>query len=81
MTLTFIKEITDKAKMLAHYNACIDENNDPVHDPASLKAHMDKWDDEAFIEALQLSLEKSVGERKSVVLWQCGTALWRLSYL
>ncbi len=58
----FIKEITDKAKMLAHYDALIDENNDPVHDPAQLKAHMDKWDGSLFIEALQLTPDKSVLE-------------------
>ena len=58
----FIKEITDKAKMIAHYDALIDENNDPVHDPAPLKAHMDKLDGAAFIEALQLTPDKSVLE-------------------
>jgi len=45
-----------------HYDALIDENNDPVYDPAPLKAHMDKWDGEAFIEALLLSPDKSVLE-------------------
>ena len=58
----FIKQITDKAKMIAHYDALIDENNDPVHDPAPLKAHMDKWDSAALIEALQLKPDKSVLE-------------------
>ncbi len=58
----FIKEITDKVKILAHYDALIDENNDPIHDPAPLKAHMDKWDGSVFIEALQLTPDKSVLE-------------------
>jgi len=48
--------------MIAHYDALIDENNDPVHDLALLKAHMDKWDGVAFIEALQLTPDKSVLE-------------------
>ncbi|MCL2532210.1 MAG: class I SAM-dependent methyltransferase [Oscillospiraceae bacterium] len=46
----------------AHYDALIDENNDPVHDPAPLKEYMDNWDGEAFIEALQLAPNKSVLE-------------------
>lgn len=58
----FIKAITDKAKMLAHYDALIDENNDPVHDPAPLQAHMDQWDGSVFIDALQLAPDKSVLE-------------------
>lgn len=33
-----------------------------MYDPAPLKAHMDKWDGEAFIEALLLSPDKSVLE-------------------
>ena len=45
-----------------HYDALIDENNDPVHDPEPLKAHMNKWDGEPFIEALQLTPDKSVLE-------------------
>ncbi len=58
----FIKEITVKAKMIKHYDTLIDENNDPVHDPAPLQEHMDKWDGKAFIDALQLAPDKSVLE-------------------
>jgi len=45
-----------------HYDALIDENNDPVHDPAPLREHMDQWDGVAFIDALQLAPDKTVLE-------------------
>lgn len=52
----------ERHDVIRHYDALINESNDPVHDPAPLKEHMDKWDGEAFIEALQLSPNKSVLE-------------------
>ena len=54
--------IIKNAPVIAHYDALIDENNDPVHDPKPLKEYMDKWDGEAFIEELRLSPDKSVLE-------------------
>ncbi|MDD4164450.1 MAG: GNAT family N-acetyltransferase [Eubacteriales bacterium] len=48
--------------IINHYDTLVDENNDPVHDPAPLKTYMNKWDGDAFIEALQLSPGKSVLE-------------------
>jgi ubiquinone/menaquinone biosynthesis C-methylase UbiE len=48
--------------MINHYDTLIDENNDPVHDPESLKVYMDKWDGEPFIETLHLASHKSVLE-------------------
>lgn len=45
-----------------HYDSLIDENNDPVHDPEPLKAYMDKWDGQVFIDELRLSKEKSALE-------------------
>ncbi len=45
-----------------HYDALIDENNDPVHDPAQLKEHMNKWDGQAFIDEMQLSTDKNILE-------------------
>ncbi len=45
-----------------HYNTLIDMNNDPFRDPIPLKEYMDKWDGGDFIEALQLSPQKSVLE-------------------
>jgi SAM-dependent methyltransferase len=47
---------------ILHYDALIDENNDPVRDPVPLKKYMDNWDGAAFIDALRLSLDKSVLE-------------------
>ena len=49
-------------QLILHYDALVDENNDPVRDPEPLRAYMDKWDGENFIMDLQLSDEKSVLE-------------------
>lgn len=38
-----VDEILAQLNIINHYGALIDENNDPVHDPAPLKAYMDKW--------------------------------------
>lgn len=51
-----------RAEIVRHYDALIDENNDPVHDPESLKKHMDGWDGNIFIDALKLTNDKSVLE-------------------
>lgn len=45
-----------------HYDILIDLNNDPVHDPEPLRAYMDKWDGQEFIEKLHLDKTKSVLE-------------------
>ena len=45
-----------------HYDILINEGNDPVHDPEPLKAYMDKWDGQAFIDKMQLSKDKTVLE-------------------
>lgn len=45
-----------------HYDLLIDDGQDPVHDPAPLKAYMNKWDGQAFIEKMQLNKTKSVLE-------------------
>ena len=45
-----------------HYDLLIDLNNDPVHDPEPLRAYMDKWDGQEFIEKLNLNKAKSVME-------------------
>lgn len=57
-----IDEILTYINTRNHYDALIDEINDPVRDPVPLKAYMDKWDGEAFIEVLRLSPDKSVLE-------------------
>lgn len=46
----------------SHYDALIDENNDPVFDPEPLKKYMDRWDGTAFIDLLDLNVSKSVLE-------------------
>jgi len=48
--------------VIRHYDALIDVNNDPVHDPPPLKAYMDKWDGQDFIDEMQLSSDKDVLE-------------------
>jgi len=48
--------------IIQHYDALIEENNDPVHDRVQLRAYMDQWDGVPFINALDLSPEKTVLE-------------------
>lgn len=45
-----------------HYDALIDENNDPVRDSKPLRDYMDKWDGERFISSLNLNGDESVLE-------------------
>lgn len=47
-------ETGDWVSVQAHYDALIDEGNDPVLDPPILKAYMDGWDGETFFELLAL---------------------------
>lgn len=42
-----------------HYDALIDENNDPVHDPKPLKEYMEKWDGSRFLESMNLDKNKT----------------------
>ncbi len=51
-----------KAQAANHYDKLIDENNDPVHDPAPLKAYMDKWDGQDFIACMGLDRSQRVLE-------------------
>lgn len=48
--------------VINHYDALIDENNDPVHDPKPLKEYMDKWDGDQFISKMNLTKRSSVLE-------------------
>ena len=48
--------------VIRHYDALIDEGNDPVLDPAPLRRYMDGWDGAPFIGALALSGEETVLE-------------------
>ena len=63
-------EIMSYVKTRNHYDALINEIDDPqnykvvdpAHDIEPLKSYMNKWDGEAFLEAMQLNLNKSVLE-------------------
>jgi len=46
----------------AHYDSLIDENNDPVFDSAPLTIYMNRWDGAAFIDLMDLTVNKSVLE-------------------
>ncbi len=48
--------------VVEHYDTLIDENNDPVYDPKTLKDYMDKWDGQGFIDKMNLDSTKSVLE-------------------
>lgn len=45
-----------------HYDLLIDENNDPFRDPPALRAYMNRWDGDAFLELLALRPDESVLE-------------------
>ena len=45
-----------------HYDLLIDENNDPVYDPKSLRDYMDKWDGQYFVDCMEIDKGKSVLE-------------------
>lgn len=49
-------------KVIEHYDALIDESNDPCRDPKPLQDYMDKWDGQSFTDALDLSKKKVVLE-------------------
>lgn len=51
-----------KTDVSIHYDLLLAEGQDPVRDPAPLRAYMDKWDGKPFLDALQLSPEKTVLE-------------------
>lgn len=52
----------DKQSCIFHYDNLINENNDPVHDSEPLKAYMNKWDGQDFIDKMYLNKSKSVLE-------------------
>lgn len=49
-------------KIILHYDALIDENNDPFFDPEPLKKYMDGWDGKAFFDLLKLKGKETVLE-------------------
>ena len=48
--------------VIDHYDLLIEEQNDPFRDLAVLQEYMSKWDGVPFLEALELSKDKSVLE-------------------
>lgn len=48
--------------IIAHYDALIEEGNDPFYDPEPLKQYMNKWDGQIFLDAMQLDQTKTVLE-------------------
>ena len=46
----------------AHYDRLIDEGNDPVRDGETLRAYMDKWDGQLFLDLLALKPDDDVLE-------------------
>ncbi len=45
-----------------HYDALIDENNDPFRDPQPLRGYMDRWDGQPFFDYLELRSDQTVLE-------------------
>ena len=54
--------MNDFEAVIRHYDALVDEGNDPVLDPPVLQEYMDKWDGQSFIDAMELNKNKSVLE-------------------
>ena len=48
--------------VITHYDLLIEENNDPFRDPPALVEYMNRWDGDAFIKALSLTVAKNVLE-------------------
>ena len=48
--------------IIDHYDRLIDEGNDPVFDPETLREYMNKWDGQYFIDKMQLDDTKTVLE-------------------
>lgn len=57
-----IAACSESDEVIKHYDALIDENNDPVHDSKPLQDYMDKWDGQTFIDSMELNRDKSVLE-------------------
>ena len=49
-------------RIAKHYDMLIDIDNDPARDPEVLRKYMDKWDGQAFIDAMELDKNKAVLE-------------------
>lgn len=52
----------NRIEIIKHYDRLADQGNDPVHDPEMLKAYMDKWDGQQFLDSMELDETKDVLE-------------------
>lgn len=57
-----MESILENKEIVYHYDALIEENNDPVLDLPVLQEYMDKWDGDKFIDYLHITKDKSVLE-------------------
>ncbi len=48
--------------VIKHYDALIDEKNDPVYDPKPLQDYMNLWDGQMFLDEMKLDQNKTVLE-------------------
>ena len=48
--------------IVTHYDMLIDENNDPFCDSPEMQEYMNRWDGQAFLDALKLDKNKNVLE-------------------
>lgn len=48
--------------LIRHYDQLVMEGNDPFRDPPVLRAYMDRWDGEPFLELLALAPDVSALE-------------------
>lgn len=70
--LSFVEKIKAKFRLfsggntmtdpITHYDLLIDENNDPFSEPKIMRDYMNKWDGEAFINALSADKSKTALE-------------------
>ncbi len=60
--MIFSKAADRQFAILSHYDALLEEGQDPVLDPPVLQAHMDQWDGPIFLEQLQLTPSSAVLE-------------------
>lgn len=58
----FLKNSKNIEEIIFYYDLLIDKGNDPVYDTEEMREHMDKWDGQAFVDAMCLSKEKDVLE-------------------
>ena len=58
----FLKNSKNREEIISHYDLLIDEGNDPVYDDEEMREYMNKWDGQAFVDAMCLSKDTDVLE-------------------